>query len=128
MSHRLLRSHATLLVVLGWLHVVVCTVLGFAPWFGPAAPFVPGVSQWGPWAFYASPALGLLVGALGGLAFFVASGVIRVLLDQRDLLEELVEAQQRLVRPAESRQPSGASSATDPFDLTDLRRTEDSLP
>lgn len=128
MSHRLLRSHATLLAVLGWLHVVVCTLLGFAAWFGPAAQFIPGLSQWGPWAYYASPAVGLLVGALGGVAFFVASGVIRVLLDQRDLLEELVEAQQRLPRPAESRQPSGASSAKDPFDLTDIRRTEESLP
>jgi hypothetical protein len=62
------------------------------------------------------------------VAFFVASGVIRVLLDQRDLLEELVEAQQRVLRPAESRQPTGAPRAKDPFDLTDIRRTEESLP
>jgi hypothetical protein len=55
------------------------------------------------------------------------SGVLRVLLDQRDLLEELLEAQQRLRRPAESRLPSGASGAEDPFDLTDIRRTEESL-
>jgi hypothetical protein len=127
MSHRQLRSYATLLVVLGWLHVVAGTLVGFAPWFGPVAQLLPAVSQWEPWALYASPALGLLVGTLCGLAFFVVSGVLRVLLDQRDLLEELLEAQQRLRRPAESRQPSGASGAKDPFDLTDIRRTEESL-
>ena len=127
MSHRPLRSTATLLTVLGWLHVVVCTLLGFAPWFGPVAQRVPAVFLWEPWALYASPAVGLLVGTLCGLAFFVASGVIRVLLEQRDLLEEILEAQQRLVRPTESRQPIGASSAKDPFDLTGIREKGDLL-
>jgi hypothetical protein len=84
------------------------------------------VSRFEPWALYASPAVGLLVGTLCGLAFFVASGVLRLLLDQRDLLEELVEAQQRIRRPAESRQPSGASGTQDPFDLTEIRRAEES--
>lgn len=126
MSHRQLRSYATLLVALGWLHVVAGTLLGFAPWFGPVAQVVPAVSRWEPWVLYASPAVGLLVGTLCGLTVFVASGVIRVLLDQRDLLEALLEAQQRLSRPAESRQASHASNVKDPFDLTGIREPGDS--
>jgi hypothetical protein len=50
-----------------------------------------------------------------------------VLLDQRDLLEEILQAQHRLLRPAETRQPAGASSAKDPFDLTDIRGTAEPL-
>ena len=128
MSHRLLRSYATLLVVLGWLHVVLFTLLGFAPWLGLVGQLVPTVSQWEPWVLYASPAVGLLVGTLCGLAYFAVSGVIRVLLDQRDFLEEILQAHHRLLRLAESRQPSGAvSSAKDPFDLTDIRGTGEPL-
>jgi len=128
MSHRLLRSYATLLVVLGWLHVVLFTLLGFAPWLGLVGQLVPTVSQWEPWVLYAFPAVGLLVGTLCGLAYFAVSGVIRVLLDQRDFLEEILQAHHRLLRLAESRQPSGAvSSAKDPFDLTDIRGTGEPL-
>jgi hypothetical protein len=120
MSHRLLRSYANLLVAVGWLHVVFFTLLGFAPWLGFAGHFVPAVSQWEPWALYASPAVGLLVGTLCGLAYFAVSGVIRVLLDQRDFLEEILQAHHRILRLVETRQPSGASGAKDPFDLTDI--------
>jgi hypothetical protein len=127
MSHSLLRSYATLLVVLGWLHVVLFTMLGFAPWLGLVGQLVPAVSQWESWVLYASPAVGLLVGMFCGLAFFAVSGVIRVLLDQRDCLEEILQAQHRLLRLAETRQPTGASSAKDPFDLTDIRGTGEPL-
>ncbi len=128
MSHRLLRSYATLLVVLGWLHVVLFALLGFAPWLGLVGQLVPAVSQWEPWVLYASPAVGLLVGTLCGLTYFAVSGVIRVLLDQRDFLEEILQAHHRLLRLAESRQPRGAaSSAKDPFDLTDIRGTGEPL-
>jgi len=105
----------------GWLHVVLFTLLGFAPWLGFVGQLVPAVSQWESLALYASPAVGLLVGTLCGLAYFAVSGVIRVLLDQRDLLEEILQAHHRLLRLAETRQPSGASSTKDPFDLTDIR-------
>jgi len=127
MSHHLLRSYATLLVAVGWLHVVVFTLLGFAPWLGVVGPLVPAVSHWAPWALYASPAVGLLVGALCGLAFFAVSGVIRVLLDQRDFLEEILQAHRHLLRHAESQQPSGDSGAKDPFDLTEIRGTGELL-
>jgi len=127
MSHHLLRSYATLLVAVGWLHVVLFTLLGFAPWLGFVGPLVPAVSLWAPWALYASPAVGLLVGALCGLAYFAVSGVIRVLLDQRDFLEEILQAHHRILRLAETRQPSGASSGKDPFDLTDIRETGEPL-
>ncbi|MBP1777154.1 MAG: hypothetical protein H6Q86_3164 [candidate division NC10 bacterium] len=127
MSHRLLRSYANLLVVLGWLHVVLFTLLGFAPWLGFVGQLVPAVSQWESWALYASPAVGLLIGTLCGLAYFVVSGVIRVLLDQRDFLEEILQAHRHLLRHAESQQPSGDSGAKDPFDLTEIRGTGELL-
>jgi len=127
MSHRLLRSYATFLVVLGWLHVVLFTLFGFAPWLGFVGELVPAVSQWGPWALYASPAVGLLVGALCGLGYFVLSGVIQVFLDQRDLLEEILQTHRHILRLVESRQPSGGLRAKDPFDLTDIRGRDEPL-
>jgi hypothetical protein len=127
MSHRLLRSYATFLVVLGWLHVVLFTLLGFAPWLGFVGQLVPAVSQWGPWALYASPAVGLLVGALCGLGYFVLSGVIEVFLDQRDLLDEILQTHRHILRLVETRQPSDGLSAKDPFDLTDIRGRDEPL-
>ena len=112
MSHRLLRSYATFLVVLGWLHVIVFTLLGFVPWLTFVGQLVPTVSAWEPWALYASPVVGLLVGALCGLGYFVLSGVIQVFLDQRDLLEEILQAHRRLLGLVESRRPSGGPSVS----------------
>ncbi len=126
MSHRLLRSCATLLVVLGWLHIVAFTALGFAPWLGIVGQLFPAVSLWEPWVLYVSPAVGLLAGALCGLGYFAASGVIRVLLDQRDILEEILEAHHRFLRPADPRQPH-ATAPADPFDLSDIRGTGEPL-
>lgn len=125
MSHRLLRSYATFLVVLGWLHVVVFTLLGFVPWLTFVGQLVPTVSAWKPWALYASPVVGLLVGALCGLGYFVLSGIIQVFLDQRDLLEEILQAQRRLLGLVEPRRPSGGPSAKDLFDLTEIRGTDE---
>jgi hypothetical protein len=107
------------------MHVVVFALLGFAPWLGLVGPLVPAVSQWEPWVLYASPAVGLLAGALCGLVFFTVSGVIRVLLDQRDSLEEILETHRHLLRLVESHRPSGAPGAKDPFDLSDIRGMEE---
>ncbi len=122
-----LRSYTTLLVVLGWLHVVCFTLLGFAPWFAFPGQQILGESWWGQWALYASPAVGLLVGALTGLGYFILSGVIRLFLDQRDLLEELLQTQRRLLQVVESPQPGARVATKDPFDLTDLKDGEDTL-
>ncbi len=84
------------------------------------------MSQWEPWVLYGTPALGLLVGALLSLGYFSASGVIQVLLDQRDILEEILQAHHHLLRPAEPRQPRDAAPA-DPFDLGDIRGTDEPL-
>lgn len=125
MSHRALRSYATFLIVLGWLHVVVFALLGFAPWLILAGRPIAPETQWEQWLIYAGPAIGLLVGGLLGLGYFVLSGVIRVFLDQRDLLEDLVQTQHRLLPFVESRQPEGRSAAQDPFDLTGLKDTDE---
>jgi hypothetical protein len=74
---------------------------------------------------YAGPAIGLLVGGLSGLGYFVLSGVIRVFLDQRDLLQDLVQTQHRLLQSVDSRQAGRHSTAQDPFDLTGLEDTDE---
>jgi hypothetical protein len=120
-SHRHLRSYATFLVVLGWVLVLLCTLIGFAPWLAFGGFPVPTVPSWERWILSAAPALGLLAGALGGLGCFVLSGVIRVLLDQRDLLEDILRTQRRSLRAAESPQPSAPPVPPDPFDLAGIK-------
>jgi len=128
MSQSPLRSYTTFLVFLGWLHVVLFTLLGFAPWLiFPGQPIL-GDSWWGQWALYASPAVGLLVGAVTGLGYFILSGVIRVFIDQRDLLEDLLLTNRRLLQIVESLQPGGRPPTKDPFDLTDLKDGEETMP
>jgi hypothetical protein len=78
-------------------------------------------STWAPWLLYAAPALGVLAGGLGGLGCFIVSGVVRVLLDQRDLLEDLLQRQPGPGRVGVSPQPGSPSTALDPFDLTELK-------
>jgi hypothetical protein len=125
MSHRSLRSYSTFLILLGWLHVVVFVLLGFAPWFVLAGRPTAPETQWEQWLIYAGPAIGLLVGGLSGLGYFVLSGVIRVFLDQRDLLEDLVQTQHRLLQLGESGQVGGHAAAQDPFDLTGINDTDE---
>jgi len=120
-SHRKLRSYTTFLVVLGWVHVGAGTLAGFAPWVLAAGQAIPVDAAWGPWLLYAAPPLGLLVGALSGLGYFILSGVLRVLLDQRDLLADLVQTQRRLLQGAATRQAGTPLAAPDPFDLSDAR-------
>lgn len=127
MAHRPLRSYASFLVALGWIHVVGFTLAGFAPWFVLAGRPIPADSPWEQWAFYAAPAVGLLAGTLAGLGCFVLSGVIRVLLDQRDLLEEQVQASRRLLQVMESRQTGDRAAAADPFDLSDIKDADEPL-
>ena len=123
-----LRSYTTFLVVLGWMHVILFTVLGFVPWLIFGGQPILMESWWRQGALYASPAVGLLVGALSGLGLFILSGVIRVLMDQRDLLEEILLTNRRLLQITESRHPSDRPSKKDPFDLTDLKDTEEPIP
>ena len=124
-SHRKLRSYTTFLVVLGWLHVGAGTLAGVAPWVLAAGQAIPADAAWAPWLFYAAPPLGLLVGALSGLGYFILSGVLRVLLDQRDLLEDLVQTQRRLLQAAAAQRAGTPPLATDPFDLRDARDADE---
>jgi hypothetical protein len=125
LSHRGLRSYATFLVVLGWMHVGAGLLAGCVPWVLAAGQAIPADAAWAPWILYTAPPLGLLVGALSGLGYFILSGVLRVLLDQRDLLEDLVETQRRLLRIAEARQAGNRLAATDPFDLRDAKEADE---
>jgi hypothetical protein len=125
LAHRGLRSYTTFLVVLGWMHVVLFTLAGFVPWYIFAGQPIQAGSAWEQWAIYAAPAVGLLGGALFGLGYFVISGVIRVMLDQRDLLEELLQTHRHFLRIAESRHPGGRASPQDPFDLTGIKDTDE---
>jgi hypothetical protein len=121
MPHRQLRSYAAFLVGLGWTCVGLGALVGFLPWFVFGRPPVPMESTWAPWLLYAAPALGVLAGGLGGLGCFIVSGVVRVLLDQRDLLEDLLQRQPGPGRVGVSPQPGSPSTALDPFDLTELK-------
>jgi hypothetical protein len=124
-SHRQLRSYAAFLVGLGWTCVVLGALVGLLPWFVLGWPPVPVEFTWAPWLLYAVPALGLLAGALGGLGCFIVSGVVRVLLDQRDLLEDLLERQPRPVRVGASPQPGSPSAPQDLFDLTGIKNGDE---
>jgi hypothetical protein len=106
-------------------HVGAGTLAGLAPWALAAGQAIPADAAWEPWLFYLAPPLGLLVGALSGLGYFILSGVLRVLLDQRDLLEDLVQAQRRLLQVAEARQAGSSLAATDPFDLSGAKDADE---
>ena len=121
LSHRRLRSYTAFLVVLGWVHVGAGLLAGCVPWVLAAGQAIPADAAWAPWILYAAPPLGLLVGALSGLGYFILSGALRVLLDQRDLLEDLVQTQRRLLRVADARQAGPHLAVTDPFDLSDAK-------
>jgi hypothetical protein len=125
LSHRGLRSYAAFLVVLGWVHVGAGLLAGCVPWVLAAGQAIPADALWAPWTLYAAPPLGLLVGALSGLGYFILSGVLRILLDQRDLLEDLVRTQRRLLHVAEARQAGNRLAAADPFDLRDAKDADE---
>jgi len=117
-SHRPLRSDATFLPGLGRARVVLCTLVGISAWFFVGWPTVPaGPDEWAPWLLDTAPALGLLVGVLAGFGCFVLSGVIRVLLDQRDFVEALPRTGCRAVRVLEWPRPNAPSVPQGLFDL-----------
>ncbi len=100
MSRRGRRWCASPSVALGWPHIVAFTRFGFASRVGVAGQLIPTIFRREPRIRYASPAIGLRVGAPGG--------VIRVLLDRRDLRQALLETQPGPPPPAAARRPSGA--------------------
>lgn len=122
--HHRLRSYAAFLVVLGWMHVAAFVLAGFLPWLTMAETAVSALPPWEQWLVYAAPAGGLLIGAMTGLAYFIVSGVLRVLLDQRDLLEELLRAQQGGPRQAHEGAPESRLSRLDSFDFSAIKETD----
>ncbi len=117
MRFQLLRTYAVALVVVGWVDLVFFLILGFVPWFAFAGQAIPVSSPWEMWAIYLSPVGGLILGGLTALGYFIASQLIQVFLDQRDLLEELLGVNRRLLRIIEGKKPGGGPREVDLFRL-----------
>jgi hypothetical protein len=124
-SHRELRSYATFLDALGWVYVGASLLAGGVPWVLSTGQAIPAGAAWAPWLLYAAPPLGLLVGALFGLGYFILSGALRILLNQRDLLEDLVQTQRRLLQVAAAQRAGTPLAVTDPFDLRDAKNADE---
>ena len=126
MSYRLLRTCAVILTVLGWMHLIFFLILGFLPWFGFVGQVIPVGSPWEQWAVYLAPVGGLILGGFAALGYFVTSQLIRVFLDQRESLEELLTVNRRLLRIVEGKKRGGGPADTDPFQLD--QSLDDDLP
>lgn len=126
MSYQLLRTYAVILVVLGWMHLILFLALGFFPWYIFAGQTIPVSSPWEKWAIYLSPVGGLILGGLAALGYFVSSQLIRVFLDQRDFLEELLAVNRRLLRIVEGKERGGGALEADLFRLDES--LDDDLP
>ena len=107
MSYPVLRFCASLLIVLGWLSIVVLTLGGFLPWLLIAARLLEVASKWEALLLYGAPVAGFVAGMIIGLGYLAAGYLLRIFLEQRDLLVELVEANRRLLRLVE---PAGRES------------------
>jgi len=126
MPYRLLRTCAVILTVLGWMHLIFFLVLGFLPWFGFAGQIIPVGSPWEMWAVYLTPVGGLILGGLFALGYFVTSQLIRVFLDQRESLEELLAVNRRLLKIVERKKRGRGPVEMDPFQLDES--LDDDLP
>ena len=126
MSYQLLRTYAVILVVIGWMHLILFLALGFLPWYVFAGHAIPVSSAWEKWAIYLSPVAGLILGGFAALGYFVSSQLIRVFLDQRDFLEELLAVNRRLLRIMEGGKRGGGPLETDLFRLDES--LDDDLP
>jgi hypothetical protein len=126
MSYRLLRACAVILAVLGWVHLIFFLALGFVPWFVSVDQVFPVSSPWEQWVIYLFPMGGLILGGLTALGYFIGSQMIRVVLDQRDLLEELLGVNRRLLRIIEGKKAGGGPREADLFRLDESE--DDDLP
>jgi hypothetical protein len=126
MPYHLLRTYAVILTVLGWMHLIFFLALGFLPWYAFAGQAIPVGSPWEKWAIYLSPVGGLILGGFAALGYFVTSQLIRVFLDQRDFLEELLGVNRRLLRIVEGKRRGGGPLEADLFRLD--QSLDDELP
>lgn len=126
MSYQLLRTYAVILIVLGWMHLILFLALGFLPWYVFAGQAIPVSSPWEMWAIYLAPVGGLIFGGFAALGYFVSSQLIRVFLDQRDFLEELLGVNRRLLRIVEGKKQGGSPLEADLFRLDES--LDDDLP
>ncbi len=122
MSYRLLRFFAGLLNVMGWLFVIGFTGVGFLPWMLSTIEPIPVEARWQSAVIYGAPVVGCLIGALGGLGFFILAQIIRALLVQLDLQDEILQAIERRFENIESppkRSSPGPATRLEPVGLDD---------
>ena len=63
---------------------------------------IPLEARWQSAVIYGAPVVGCLIGALGGLGFFILAQIIRALLVQLGLQEEILQAIERRFDDTES--------------------------
>jgi len=126
MSYRLLRTCAVVLAVLGWVHWIFFFLLGFVPLVMPVEQLIPINAPWQMWVVYLSPFFGFVLGGLTALGYFIGSQLIRVFLDQRDSLKELLEVNRRLLRMIEGKKPGGGTRRPELFPIDES--LDDDLP
>ncbi len=102
MPFRLLRFYAGFLNFVGWVFVIGCTGIGFLPWILSTIEPMPVAPRWQLVVTYGSPVAGFLVGLLGALWLFVVAQLIRLLVNARDLLEQILDTDERLLGIAQS--------------------------
>ena len=122
MSYRLLRFFAGLLNVIGWLFVIGFTGVGFLPWMLSTIEPIPVEARWQSVVIYGAPVVGCLIGALGGLGFFILAQIIRALLAQLSLQEEILQSIERRFDNTESppeRGSPGPATRPEPIGLDD---------
>ncbi len=122
MSYRTLRACAVILTVLGWVSLVFSFILGFVPWLLYVGEIFTISSPWERWVIYLSPVAGAMLGVLSAVTYLVIGQLMRVFLDQRDLLEELVAVNRRLLgatkgEKAENQVAPTESNPSDPFQI-----------
>ena len=78
------------------------------------------------WVIYLAPFFGFVFGGFTALGYFIGSQLIRVFLDQRDSLGELLVINRRLLKIIEGRKPGGGTRRSDLFPIDES--LDDDLP
>jgi len=126
MSYRLLRTCSIVLAVLGWMNWAFFFLLGFVPLVIPVEQLIPINAPWQMWVIYLAPFFGFVFGGLTALGYFIGSQLIRVFLDQRDSLGELLVVNRRVLKIIEGRKPGGGTRQSDLFPIDES--LDDDLP
>ncbi len=105
--------------------MIGCTGVGFLPWILSTIEPMPIAPRWQLVVTYGSPVAGFLVGLFGALWFFVAAQLIRVLVNARDLLEGILDTNERLLGIEQSPAAGHTASAMPPVARIEPGPTDD---